>query len=71
MTDDPNDAYTVTPSPADQWPEGWFQVRRYGEPWRTCPSREAAERYATDPAWRAELAAAETPLHLRPGFGAT
>ena len=29
------------------------------------PTREAAERYATDPAYRAELAEAETPLHLR------
>lgn len=68
MTDDPNSAYTVTPHP-DPARAGWYQVSRHGEPWRTCPSREVADRYATDSSWRAELAAKETPLHLRPGFG--
>lgn len=66
MTDDPNEAYAVVPADPDGFiPATWWRVTRYGQPWRTCPTREAAERYATDPAYRAEITAAEKPLHLR------
>jgi hypothetical protein len=67
MTDDPNSAYAILPAEPDGSliPATWWRVTRNGEPWRTCPTRESAERYATDPAYRAEIAAAETPLHLR------
>lgn len=62
VVDDPNEAYAFFPDVS--W-EGWWRVTKNGESFRLCPTRESAERYATDPAYRAELAAKETPLHLR------
>jgi len=65
--DDPNSAYAVIPVEPDgsRIPATWWRVTRYGEHWRLCYTLESAQRYATDPAYRAELSAAETPLHLR------
>ena len=71
MTDDPNEAYAIIPAEEALHgpPEGWWRITRNGQPWRLCPTREAANRYATDPAYRAELAAAESPLHLHKPAG--
>jgi hypothetical protein len=71
MTDDPNEAYAVVPAEEvlHGSPEGWWRVTRNGQRWRLCPTRESAERYCADPAYRAELSAAETPLHLRKPAG--
>jgi hypothetical protein len=66
--DDPNEAYALIPAPPDGfWPSTWWTVTRYGNPVRhfSPAHRGNAERYCTDPAYRAELAATETPLHLR------
>ena len=66
MTSDPNEAYAV--SLATEGPlAGWWQVTRDGKPIRKFApdKRHLAERYCRDPAYRAEIAAAETPLHER------
>lgn len=65
---DPNAAYAVLPVPEGHWLAGGWMVTRNSEPCRyyAQADRAAADRYATDPAWRAELAARETPLHRQP-----
>lgn len=69
MTDDPNEAYEVHPMPKElHGPEGWWMVTCNGVKVRSSPDKAVMERFATDPAWRAELRAKETPLHRRPGF---
>ena len=57
--DDPNDAYEVLPiEPGPHGPpKGWWTVKRSGIAVRHFPGKEKAERYATDPEYRASLAA--------------
>ena len=57
--DDPNDAYEVVPhEPGPHGPpKGWWTVKRSGLPVRHFPGKEKAQRYATDPEYRASLAA--------------
>jgi hypothetical protein len=54
---DPNEAYEVVPiEPGPHGPpEGWWTVRRNGMPVRYFPGKEKAERFATDPEYRASL----------------
>jgi hypothetical protein len=54
---DPNEAYEVVPiEPGPHRPpEGWWTVRRNGMPVRYFPGKEKAERFATDPEYRASL----------------
>jgi hypothetical protein len=40
-------------------PEGWWTVRRNGMPVRHFPGKEKAERFATDPEYRASLVTAK------------
>jgi len=62
MSDDPipgndsSEAYEVIPMP-EHWrgPKGWWTVMRDGIPVRHFPKRAGANRYATDPAYRASL----------------
>jgi hypothetical protein len=49
---DPNAAYDVIPT--DGWPHGWT-VTCNGIPVRYFVSKDNAERYATDPEYRASL----------------
>jgi hypothetical protein len=60
MTDDPNEAYEVVPmEPGPHGPPaGWWTVKRNGLPVRHFPGKEKAERYATDPEYRASLVTA-------------
>jgi hypothetical protein len=51
--DDPNEAYEVVPIEGP--PKGWWTVKRNGLPVRHFPGKEKAQRYATDPAYRASL----------------
>jgi hypothetical protein len=55
--DDPNEAYEVVPiEPGPHGPpKGWWTVKRNGHPVRHFPGKEKAQRYATDPAYRASL----------------
>jgi hypothetical protein len=55
--DDPNEAYEVVPiEPGPHGPpKGWWTVKRNGLPVRHFPGKEKAQRYATDPAYRASL----------------
>jgi hypothetical protein len=56
--DDPNEAYEVVPidpGPHGPPPKGWWTVKRNGLPVRHFPGKEKAERYATDPEYRASL----------------
>src|SRR6476646_7866247 len=55
--DDPNEAYGVVPiEPGPHGPpKGWWTVKRNGHPVRHFPGKEKAQRYATDPAYRASL----------------
>jgi hypothetical protein len=55
--DDPNEAHEVVPiEPGPHVPpEGWWTVKRKGLPVRHFPGKEKAERYATDPEYRASL----------------
>jgi hypothetical protein len=55
----PNEAYEVVPiEPAPHGPPvGWWTVERNGLPVRHFPGKEKAERFATDPEYRASLAA--------------
>jgi hypothetical protein len=57
--DDPNEAYEVVPiEPGPHGPpEDWWTVKRNGLPVRHFPGKEKAERYATDPEYRASLVA--------------
>jgi hypothetical protein len=57
MTDDPNEAYEVVPiEPGPRGPPvGWWTVKRNGLPVRHFPGKEKAERFATDPEYRASL----------------
>jgi hypothetical protein len=55
--DDPNEANEVMPiEPGPHGPpKGWWTVKRNGLPVRHFPGKEKAERYATDPEYRASL----------------
>jgi hypothetical protein len=55
--DDPNEAYEVVPiEPGPHGPpKGWWTVKRNGLPVRHFPGKENAQRYATDPEYRASL----------------
>jgi hypothetical protein len=55
--DDPNEAYEVVPiEPGPNGPpKGWWTVKRNGTPVRHFPGKEKAQRYATDPEYRASL----------------
>ena len=62
MSDDPipgndsSEAYEVIPMPEHRrGPKGWWTVMRDGIPVRHFPKRAGANRYATDPAYRASL----------------
>jgi hypothetical protein len=57
--DDPNEAYEVVPIEpgAHGPPKGWWTVKRNGLPVRHFPGKEKAQRYATDPEYRASLIA--------------
>ena len=57
--DDPNEAYEVVPiEPGPHGPpKGWWTVKRNGLPVRHFPGKEKAQRYATDPEYRASLIA--------------
>jgi hypothetical protein len=59
MTDDPNEAYEVVPIEPGLHgpPSGWWTVKRNGLPVRHFPGKETAERFATDPEYRASQAA--------------
>ena len=60
MSDDElNEAYEAVPIEpgANGPPKGWWTVKRNGIPVRHFPGREKAERCATDPEYRASLAA--------------
>ena len=60
--DDPNEAYEVVPiEPGPHGlPGGWWTVKRNGLPVRHFPGKENAQRFATDPEYRASLAAGKT-----------
>lgn len=75
MTDEPPHAdesdpveigvYTLVPAPADAVvPPHWFALMRNGVPVRYGPRDDMIE-FATNPDQRDEVAARETPLHLR------
>ena len=55
--DDSNEAYAVVPiEPGPRGPlKGWWTVKRNGTPVRHFPGKEKAQRYATDPEYRASL----------------
>ena len=55
MTDD--EAYEVVPTESGPRgpPKGWWTVKRNGLSVRHFPGKEKAERYATDPEYRASL----------------
>jgi hypothetical protein len=55
--DDPNEAYQVVPAEpgAKGPPHTWWTVKRNGIAVRHFPGKEKAQRYATDPAYRASL----------------
>jgi hypothetical protein len=57
--DDPNEAYVVVPTePGPNGPpKGWWTVKRNGIAVRHFPGKEKAQRYATDPEYRASLIA--------------
>ena len=57
MTDDPNEAPEVVPiEPGPHGPpEDWWTVKRNGLPVRHFSGKEKAQRYATDPEYRASL----------------
>ena len=59
VLDDPNEAYEVVPrEPGPHGPPvGWWTVKRNGLPVRHFPGKENAQRFATDPEYRASLAA--------------
>jgi hypothetical protein len=67
MTDDPNEAYEVVPiEPGPHGPPlGWWTVKRNGLPVRHFLGKENAERFATDPEYRASLAAGRLGLEVK------
>src|SRR5882757_10305473 len=68
MTDDPNEAYEVVPTgPGPHGPpKGWWTAKRNGLPVRHFPGKGNAQRYATDPEYRASLAAGKAHRHHQP-----
>src|SRR5712675_1346615 len=68
MTDDPNEAYEVVPTgPGPHGPpKGWWTAKRNGLPVRHFPGKGNAQRYATDPEYRASLAAGKAHRHNQP-----
>ena len=61
--DDPSEAYEVVPIAETRRgpPHGWWTVKRNGVPVRHFPGKEKAERYATDPDYRASLQTKKAP----------
>ena len=61
MSDDPNEAYEVVPiESGPHGPrEGWWTVKRNGLVVRHFPGRDKADKYATDPEYRASLVTAK------------
>jgi hypothetical protein len=59
--DDPNEVYEVVPvEPGPHGPSHtWWTVKRKGIPVRYFPGKEKAERFATDPEYRASLVTAK------------
>jgi hypothetical protein len=59
--DDPNEGYEAVPIEAGPQgpPKGLWTVRRNGMPVRHFPGKEKAERFATDPEYRASLVTAK------------
>ncbi|MDB5610270.1 MAG: hypothetical protein JWP25_7170 [Bradyrhizobium sp.] len=59
--DDPNEGYEVVLIEAGPHgsAEGWWTVMRNGKPVRNFPGKEKAERFATDPEYRASLVTAK------------
>jgi hypothetical protein len=57
ISDAPNEAYEVVPIESLEHgpPKGWWTVKRNGITVRHFPGKEKAERYATDPEYRASL----------------
>jgi hypothetical protein len=55
--DDPDEAYEVVPREHMQRgpPHGWWTVKRNDIAVRHFPGKEKAQRYATDPEYRASL----------------
>src|SRR6267378_5544298 len=55
--DDPNEAYEVVPVEPEPHgpPKGWWTVKRNGLPVRHFPGKEKAQRYGTDPEYRASV----------------
>jgi hypothetical protein len=54
--DDPNEAYEVVPrAHMQRGPPCWWTVKRNGIPVRHFPGKEKAQRYATNPEYRASL----------------
>jgi hypothetical protein len=55
--DDSNEAYEVVPIEPGLHgpPEGWWTVKRNGLAVRHFPGREKADKFATDPEYRASL----------------
>jgi hypothetical protein len=57
---DPNALYDVVPMKKPPFgPRDWWTVTSNGIPHRHFADRDKAERYATDPEWRAEIREAE------------
>jgi hypothetical protein len=54
---DPNEAYEVVPIESGPHgpPEGWWTVKRDGLAVRHFPGREKADKFASDPEYRASL----------------
>jgi len=66
MHTDPNEAYEVIPMPEEpHGPKGWWTVLCNGIPHRHFSDREKADRYATDPGYRAEDRASRVKHHDR------
>ena len=60
--DDPNEAYEVVlieSGAAHGPPAGWWTVKQNGIAVRHFPSKEKAQRFATDPEYRASLVTAK------------
>jgi hypothetical protein len=71
MTDDPNEAYEVVPiEPGPHGPpEGWWTVKRHGLPVKHFPGEAMAQRFATDPEYRASLVVGKDEEERRRGNG--
>src|SRR5882672_10707896 len=55
MTDDPKEAYGVMPREPERrgLASSWCTVKSYALPVRRCPGKTIAQRFATDPEYRA------------------